>query len=113
MDKSELLGGGGLDTEEVPIPRLGKNVTVRGMTRMEALLVGKQDGAEKMEPLAISYALVDPVLTLKEAEQWVRSAGVHEVKTVVQAINRLSGLGQGADKEAAKSLPDQGQPAEV
>lgn len=113
MDKAELLGGGGFDTEEVPIPRLGKSVTVRGMTRMEALLVGKQGDADKIEPLALHYAVVDPPLTLKEAEQWMRSASSSELRPVVQAINRLSGAGDRADKEAAKSLPEQGQPAEV
>lgn len=111
MDKAELLGGGGLETAEVEIPRIGKSVTVRGMTRMEALLVGKLDGAEKMEPQAIAYAMVDPVLTLKEAEQWVRSASVREVKAVVQEINRLSGMG--GEKEAAKSVPDRGRRAAV
>lgn len=115
MDKAELLGGGGYVTEEVPIPRLGEGatVTVRGMTRMEALLVGKQDGADKIEPLALHYAVVDPPLTLKEAEQWMRTAPSSEVGPVVRAINRLSGGADRADKEAAKSVPEQGQPAEV
>lgn len=108
MDKAELLGGGWHVTEEVPIPRLGKSVTVRGLTRMENLLVGKLDGAEKMEPLALHYAMVDPELTLKDAEAWMRAAPSHELGPVVKAINRLSGADPGADKEAAKSVPEQG-----
>lgn len=113
MEASELLGGGEVETEQVPVARLGKSVTVRGMTRMEALLVGKQDGPEKIEPLALHYAVVDPKLTLKQAEEWMRSAPSSEVGPVVRAINRLSGGGDRADKEAAKSVPGEGQPPAV
>jgi hypothetical protein len=113
MEASELLGGGGVETEEVPIPRLGISVTVRGMTRMEALLVGKQDGPEKIEPLALHYAVVDPKLTLKQAEEWMRTAPSTEVGAVVRTINRLSGGGDRADKEVAKSVPGEEQPPAV
>lgn len=107
MDKDKLLGGGRVGTEKVKIPRTNESVTVRGLTRMEMLLAGKLDGAAAMEPRILHYGMVDPELTEKEAEQWMRTAPAGELRPVMAAINRLSGMGRGAEKATAKSVPDE------
>lgn len=113
MDKAKLLGGGRIETETVTIPGTTETVTVRGLSRMEMLLAGKLDGPARMEPRILHYGMVDPELTEKEAEQWMQTSPAGELRPVMAAINRLSGMGQGADKEAAKSLPRAGKSGTV
>lgn len=97
MDKSALLTER-LPREEVPIPGLG-TVTVRGLSRYELHLVNKgTDEAAVIERRMLAHAMVDPELTVDDVEQWQRCSAAGELTLVTEAVQRLSGLGEGADK---------------
>lgn len=115
MDKSALFGGT-LPTEEIEIPGKG-TITVKALNRYEMLTANKgiddndPERGFKIEQRMLSYALVDPKITVKDAERWQRSAPAAEITPVLNAINRLSGVSQDPKanpvKEAYKSVPDE------
>jgi len=100
MDKSALLAQRvGVDTEEVEIPGVG-TVTVRGLSRFEFLLCQKRfpDDAMASERASLALAMVEPELTEDEVGQWQKSSQPDEINRVALVVNRLSGIGEGADK---------------
>jgi hypothetical protein len=89
-------------TQDVEIPDVG-TVTIRALTRAEALDVTNQDmTVAKMEQLLLSLALVEPRLTPEETAEWHTSAPAGELVPLVTAITELSGLNVEAAKEAVK-----------
>lgn len=88
-----------LATEDVTLPN-GKVVKVRGLSRFEYMLAGKDnDGdANKFENQFLRFGLVEPKLTVEQAEKWRKTANTKVVGPVSEAIRRLSGLGDDADK---------------
>jgi hypothetical protein len=101
VDKALLLAPR-LAQDEVQVPGVGA-VKVRGLTRAEVAKIGNRDGLEA-ERMAISLAMVDPVLTEDEVGQWQESAPAMEIQPVLVRINELSGLTKQAQKEAYKSV---------
>lgn len=105
MDKAQLMAAAAaaLPTEEVEIPGVG-TVTVRGLSRAESLLVGKAEGDPTItERTMLRFGLVDPVLTEAEIRDWLKIAPNSHVDPISNAIARLSGMLEGADKTAYKS----------
>lgn len=95
----DLFGNGVTETAVVDIPSGGR-VKVRGLTRYEHLLIGREadgDGAD-FEPRMLSMCVVDPVMTLDQAKRWHRSAKPRDIGAVSDKIRDLSGLGDGAAK---------------
>lgn len=78
----------------------GAVVTVRGMTRFEIHLGGKNtDDAAVIEARNLSYAVVEPRLTYEMALAWIKAARAGgDIARVSRTIRDLSGLGPGADK---------------
>lgn len=90
--------------EEVELQR-GGTVSVRGLTRSEALKVKGQEMPEaEMEQHLLSTALVDPKLTRAEVAEWQDASPAGEIEDVIAAIMRLSGMEKSAPKEAYKSV---------
>lgn len=108
MDK-EALFQPRLPEAEVEIPGVG-TIRVRGLSRYEMLTAGRQEskGVLAMEKLMLHFGMVDPALTEDEVGRWQRCSPASEVSPVVAKINELSGIGKDAQKEAYKSLRDNG-----
>lgn len=101
MDKETLLKPR-LPWDAVPIGDLG-NVIVRGLSRAEVLDVSEVAGTPEFEPTLLSLGLVDPELTVEEANEWRKAAESSEIKSVCDRISELSGLKEGSAKAAYKS----------
>lgn len=113
MDKSLLLAQRvGLTTEEVPIEGVG-TITVRGLSRFEMLLSQKKypDDSMRQERFILSHAVVDPAgLTEDDIETWQKGSEPDEINRVATTINRLSGIGKGADKSGLPGVRDEPEP---
>lgn len=101
MDKALLLARGQQpaeqrDTEDVQIGDVGA-VTVRALTRGEVKACKAKD-PDEIECEMISVALVDPVMTPAEVAAWLDGAPAGDSVAVSEAVARLSGLEEGAQK---------------
>lgn len=105
MDK-ELLFKARLPEADVDIEGVG-TVRVRGLSRMEALLLNKIDDVEAKERRILVYGLVDPVLTDAEVRRWQQASVAGELEPVTRVIAELSGILPESAKEAYKSLRDE------
>lgn len=78
----------------------GQVVRVRGMTRFEIHLGGKDtEDAAVIEARNLSYGLVQPKITEAQALHWMKSVPAGgDLARVSRQIRDLSGLGPGADK---------------
>lgn len=106
MDKAALLTER-LPRADVELPDGTGTVTVRGLSRYELLLAGKgasESDVASVEQRMLSMAMVDPELSISEAETWQRVSPAGEIAPVVAKINELSGVTKQAQKEAYKSL---------
>lgn len=104
-DKAALLAAV-MATEAVELPSGAGTVTVRGLTRREAVAVQKAyaDGdVDKAEGVIVSAGLVDPKLTEDEAQQWRDVAVAGDIQEVTEAIQRLSKLDDGGGKGPTSS----------
>lgn len=93
-------------SDEVTLPN-GKVVRVRGLTRHELFNNGKgtQDN-NVIEVRNLVSCLVEPKLTLAQAEAWMRAASVETLQVVQDKIRELSGLRKGADKSDVAEVRD-------
>lgn len=105
MDKAALLAPR-LEEDDVDIPGVG-TVRVRGLSRYEVMVSqrGNKGGTIAVERVMLRYGMVDPILTEDEVAEWQKASPAGEIEPVARRISELSGLRQGADKEAYKSLP--------
>lgn len=103
IDKSALLKPR-IPEAEVEVPGVGA-LRVRGLSRQEVLDLQQFTKDEvALERKVLVLGLVEPQLTEDEVAQWHAAATQDEVAAVVDAIRGLSGLKDGAPKEAYKSL---------
>ena len=105
FDKNLLLQPR-LPEDTVDIPGVG-TIRVRALSRAEVdqLRELKDDNAAA-ERMILAAGLVDPKLTEAEVGQWQQAATHGEVNAVAEVIGQLSGLYEGADKEAYKSASE-------
>ena len=118
MDKDALLNVTcPLDTVIIPLgvaedgtPLQGQ-IGIRGLRREEyfnfAKISGKDGDLEQLtrgQAYAVAQGMIDPVMTYDEALQWIRQAPNTVTGPVIEGIMNLSGLREGAPKEAYKSL---------
>lgn len=94
-----------LPEADVDLPGVG-SVRVRGLSRAEGIEVQKliDKGWDRMERKLLSLAMVDPPLTEAEVGEWQQASVGGEIEPVTQHVMELSGLMQGADKEAYKEF---------
>lgn len=103
MDKSQLLSPH-LPTAEVKLA--DGAVTVRGLSRAEAVALGSLSDPGEIEAKLLATCLVEPPLTAEEVEIWRNAAPSSELDPVTTAILELSGLLEGAQKAAMLSFRD-------
>lgn len=102
MDKS-LLFKPRCPERDVELPGVG-TVRLRGLTRAQVMEISKGVNAGKnMEPVALSWSLVDPELTVDEVCELFTVASFAEIQLLSTTVNELSGIAGLADKEAYKS----------
>jgi len=92
-----------LPEAEVELEGVG-TVRVRGLSRIEAMLVQKADGVEAMERRIIAYGMVDPEVTEAEAERWQKASAAGELEAVTTKISELSGIAPTSAKEAMRTF---------
>lgn len=91
--RAALLGQSAMPTREVALPAFGFDVTIRGLTRAEALrVVGKPLAADEAERKLIAMAMVDPVMTEDDVRRWQKVAPAGQLQPIETAIRELSGL---------------------
>lgn len=96
-------------TADVTLPN-GKVVKVRGLTRFELILNGKNtEDSALIERRNVATCLLEPRMTEKQVEAWQKSPGsVQAFAKVSEAIRDLSGLGEGAGKSHVDADGDDG-----
>lgn len=104
IDKAKLLKSRLAETT-VDIPGIG-TVRVRGLSRAEALAAQNLKGAAAIERRMLALALVDPVMTEAEVGEWQAAAPAGELEPVTDKIQELSGMTQGAAKEAYRAFEE-------
>lgn len=103
--KNALLAGNPADVDDTEEVKTHAGVViVRGLTRAETLkLNGARDVGDlsvaEWEQQMVAIAMISPTMTAAEVERWqaIDKAG-GPLGEVTDAIARLSGLSQGADK---------------
>lgn len=93
----DLLGSADLPERLVRVR--GGAVRVRGLSRHALFFNGK--GTEDntvIEARNLVSCMVNPTMTLAQAEAWMRKASAGDIGKIQTAIRELSGLVQGADK---------------
>ncbi len=95
------------NTDTVEIEGVG-TVTVRGLTRFEFAMLGKKypEAGPEQERDTLSIAMVDPEMSPAEIEAWQKASPIDEINRVAMEVNRLSGIGKAAEKEAYKSTAE-------
>lgn len=74
-------------------------VTIRGLTRNEAIKVRDAGSLSKGEDLLVSLGLVEPAMTPEDVAAWGEAEGQFIVITdLSEAIGVLSGMREGAGK---------------
>lgn len=89
-----------LPEAEVDVPGIGV-VRVRGLNRVEAMAIQGTKGEEAIERKIIAFSCG---ITEAEAGEWQKAGTAGELDEVSSKIAELSGLYDGAPKEAVKSL---------
>lgn len=99
VDKNALLRQK-FGTEEVEIPGVG-TVTIRALTRGEAIRIqGDEMIAEVAECKLLSLAMVDPVMTEEEVQEWQDTSPAGQMQPVIKAILAASGMVEEVTREA-------------
>lgn len=103
-----ITDDGPAETKDVTLPN-GKVVKVRGLTRFELILSGKNtEDAALIERRNVSMCLVEPRMSIGQVEAWQKRPGsVRALADVTAAIRELSGLGEGADKSDLRTDGDE------
>lgn len=90
--------------EEIPLPGLDVTVVVRGLSREESAALSAAEGPDAAEIMALRFGLIDPKLTEDEIREWRRQAPGGELQPIAEAITRLSGMDDGADRRVVEEF---------
>ena len=93
-----------LAEQDVDVPTLG-TVRIRALSRGEVLKLRELGDLELIEQTIIATAMVDPVLTLEDVTRWAAVSPASELELVSEAIAKLSGLDEGAERAAVATFP--------
>jgi len=91
-----------VETEDFELPS-GEVVRIRGLSAYEVMLSKKKSG----DDLAINAFMLSCALgiTESEAEHWMKTHVAGDFVALVDRIQEISGLSEGAVKAASKSVP--------
>jgi len=99
----DLLEGDVINEEDVTLPN-GKKIRVKGLSAFERKLVYKNavnDGQVDIalvETRLLRYGIVQPKLSMDQAEKWMAVSLSGTIDVVTEKIRTLSGMGEGAEK---------------
>ena len=94
------------NTDDVTLPN-GKVVKVRGLSRFELLLNGKNtEDSALIERRNVACCMVEPKMTEKQVEAWQKASGPKVLALVTAKIRDLSGLGEGAANSDVDEVRD-------
>lgn len=88
----------------------GGTVRVRGLSRIEVLLVQAAEGTAAQERRILRYGMVEPTVTETEAEKWQKAApggNGGDLERVTGRIAELSGMAPAAEKDAYRNFRDE------
>lgn len=93
--------------EKVELPSGKGTVLVTVLSRREVVGFRALDAEDwQREAYLLSCALVDPVMTYEQAQQWVSVATDADVTAVLDVVMRTSGFSKAVAKETYKSPGD-------
>lgn len=105
----DIINKPDLDEKEVFIPEWDGYVKIRGLTkaqqqamRKQATVNGQMD-TDKLETIMLASCLVEPAITLEQAEQ-LKNKSAAAIDRILREILELAGLTEEAQKEAMKSF---------
>lgn len=112
LDKDALLKRQRTEkTEEVDLG--GGSVIVRGLSRGEitrakaAAKGSRENQIGTVENHMISTGLVEPEMTVDEVAEWLANAPAGDAVNVLETIQQLSGLSEGAQKSGVPGVRKQ------
>ena len=84
----------------------GGVVKVRGMSRMELMLTrkGGVDDPAEIERRMLSFCMIYPKMSINQVKAWQEATAPMVIAPVTEAVRRLSGLGDDADKSDVPEL---------
>lgn len=101
MDKDVLLKRKATDRVETVELDEGVTVTVRALSRGEVQQVKEENAsAHTYENRLIAKAIVEPKLTAVEVAEWLDDAPAGDSVKIMEAVIRLSGMGEGSPKSS-------------
>lgn len=92
-----------LHQEVVDLPDGSGTVTVRGITRNEALELQDLKTTAERDNHVIAAGMIEPKLTADEVRDWAENDDAGTLKVVSEAIAKLSRMTPDAQKEVTKS----------
>lgn len=105
--QKDALFATSLPEEDVDIPGKG-TVRVRALTRSEALACQQvkqgPDRVAAIERKMLAMAIVDPEMTEADVGRWQKASTVGEMEPVGAKVQELSGMTEGAAKEAYREF---------
>lgn len=105
--QKDALFATSLPEEDVDIPGKG-TVRVRALTRSEALACQQvkqgPDRVAAIERKMLAMAIVDPEMTEADIGRWQKASTVGEMEPVGAKVQELSGMTEGAAKEAYREF---------
>ncbi len=104
FDKS-ILFQDQTEFEMVDVPPYGA-FKIRSLTRAEALSMSGEENVAKIEQLIISMGTVDPELSATDVKRWQEHAPTMALDPLTEAISKMSGLDEEAEKEAVHEFPE-------
>ena len=84
----------------------GVKVRVRGLSRHEVLHVQAQKSVAEVEQMTLALGLIEPRMTIPQVKAWQKASVGGEMEPVTARIGELSGMSNGARKQAIKELLD-------
>ena len=106
MIEREALTKSRLPEKVVAVPGVG-DLRIRSLSGKEVSQIPERkekEGTDATEEFVLCRAVIDPVLSPADVRAWREAAPHAELLTVLSEIFDLSGLGDGAMKEAVKSF---------
>lgn len=104
MVEKDLLFKAHVTEAAIELPQ-GIIVRVRGLTRGEVTMLNQGDH-RTLEARSLARAMVDPELTEAEVARWYDAWPAGAIQPVIDKVMELSGLTEGAEKEAMLTFRD-------
>lgn len=82
----------------------GRWVRVRGLTRAEAIRMQDIQSTFERERYGLSRGMLIPRMNEPQVEAWMKAAAAGEMSPASDRITQLSGMDEGAEKEAVRDF---------